>query len=185
VLDAVLSDFLLTGATEANNIVAYSGFTTIDFGGAPRLSRPFDELTFATPLSTVSFDAGSGLSVGSMLDVRAFNMSGGLLGSTSVALMPEFQRVSLSGMGITRLVYGVDDEFAEFAIDNLNTAPGLALVGAWYGVTKGYSAELFWYVWGSCTAGVLYGAYATWFGMRELARLAWRWNSPLRTLDRG
>jgi hypothetical protein len=124
VLDAVLSDFLLTGATEANNIVAYSGFTTIDFGGAPRLSRPFDELTFATPLSTVSFDAGSGLSVGSMLDVRAFNMSGGLLGSTSVALMPEFQRVSLSGMGITRLVYGVDDEFAQFAIDNLNTTPG-------------------------------------------------------------
>lgn len=62
---------------------------------------------------------------------------------------------------------------------------GLALVGAWYGVTKGYSAELFWYLWGSCTAGVLYGAYATWFGMRELARLAWRWNSPLRTLDRG
>ncbi len=104
--------------------MAYSGFTTIDFGGAPRLSRPFDELTFATPLSTVSFDAGSGLSVGSMLDVRAFNMSGGLLGSTSVALMPEFQRVSLSGMGITRLVYGVDDEFAQFAIDNLNTTPG-------------------------------------------------------------
>lgn len=124
VLDAVLSDFLLDGAAEARNILAYSGLTTIDFGGAnERLSMPFDVLNFAAPLRAVSFHAGSGLNVGSILDVRAFNAAGDLLDSTSVELMAELRRVSLSGLGIARLEYGVDDEFAEFAIDNLNTTP--------------------------------------------------------------
>jgi hypothetical protein len=61
---------------------------------------------------------------------------------------------------------------------------GLALVGAWYGVTKGYSSQLFWYFWGLISAGLVYGAYAIALGTGALARLAWRWNAPLRTLKR-
>jgi hypothetical protein len=37
---------------------------------------------------------------------------------------------------------------------------GLALVGAWYGVEKGYSSHLFWYFWGLILAGIIYGVYA-------------------------
>jgi hypothetical protein len=33
-------------------------------------------------------------------------------------------------------------------------------------------------------AGVAYGVYAIALGLRELARLAWRWNAPLRALKR-
>jgi hypothetical protein len=61
---------------------------------------------------------------------------------------------------------------------------GLALFGGWYGVTQGYSDGLFWYFWGLIAAGVVYGAYAIALGVRELAQLAWRWNAPLRTLNR-
>lgn len=61
---------------------------------------------------------------------------------------------------------------------------GVALLGAWYGITTGYSSGLFWYFWGMIAAGVAYGAYALTLGVRELGRLAWRWNSPLRTLKR-
>jgi len=61
---------------------------------------------------------------------------------------------------------------------------GVALMGAWYGVNKGYSSNLFWYFWGLISAGVIYGAYAITLGVREVARLAWRWNAPLRTLKR-
>jgi hypothetical protein len=61
---------------------------------------------------------------------------------------------------------------------------GLALAGAWYGFTKGYSSQLFWYFWGLISAGLLYGAYAIALGLGELGRLAWRWNAPLRTLRR-
>jgi hypothetical protein len=61
---------------------------------------------------------------------------------------------------------------------------GVALVGAWYGLTQGYSSNLFWYFWGMIVAGVAYGAYAIALGVRELARLAWRWNAPLRALKR-
>jgi hypothetical protein len=61
---------------------------------------------------------------------------------------------------------------------------GVALLGAWFGITTGYSAGLFWYFWGLITAGVLYGAYAIAIGVRQLAQLAWRWNAPLRTLNR-
>jgi hypothetical protein len=61
---------------------------------------------------------------------------------------------------------------------------GVALVGAWYGVTQGYSSNLFWYFWGMIVAGVAYGAYAIALGVREIARLAWRWNAPLRALKR-
>jgi len=61
---------------------------------------------------------------------------------------------------------------------------GLALVGAWYGITEGYSKNLFWHFWGMIAAGVVYGAYALTLGVRQLALLGWRWNAPLRTLNR-
>jgi hypothetical protein len=61
---------------------------------------------------------------------------------------------------------------------------GVALFGASYGIKVGYSSNLFWYFWGLISAGILYGAYAITLGVRELARLAWRWNAPLRTLKR-
>lgn len=61
---------------------------------------------------------------------------------------------------------------------------GIALFGAWYGVTEGYASQLFWYFWGLTAAGLAYGAYAISVGVREIARLAWRWNAPLRTLKR-
>jgi len=61
---------------------------------------------------------------------------------------------------------------------------GVALFGAWYGLTRGYSGALFWYFWGLIFAGVVYGLYAISVGLREIARLAWRWNAPLRTLKR-
>jgi hypothetical protein len=61
---------------------------------------------------------------------------------------------------------------------------GVALLGAWYGVTTGYSSGLFWHFWGMIAAGVAYGIYAIALGVREIGRLAWRWNSPLRTLKR-
>jgi len=61
---------------------------------------------------------------------------------------------------------------------------GLALFGGWYGVTQGYSDGLFWYFWCLIAAGVVYGVYAIAFGVRQLGQLAWRWNAPLRTLNR-
>ena len=61
---------------------------------------------------------------------------------------------------------------------------GVALLGAWYGITQGYSSNLFWYFWGMIIAGIAYGAYALSVGVRQLAQLAWRWNAPLRTLKR-
>jgi hypothetical protein len=61
---------------------------------------------------------------------------------------------------------------------------GMALLGAWYGVTEGYSSNLFWYFWAIIPAGILYGVYAIALGVRQVARLAWRWNAPLRTLRR-
>jgi hypothetical protein len=61
---------------------------------------------------------------------------------------------------------------------------GVALLGAWYGVTEGYSSHLFWYFWGLIAAGIVYGAVAIAAGLRDLATLAWRWNAPLRTLEK-
>jgi hypothetical protein len=61
---------------------------------------------------------------------------------------------------------------------------GVALFGAWYGLTEGYSSQLFWYFWGLSVAGIVYGAYAISLGAIAIARLAWRWNAPLRTLKR-
>jgi hypothetical protein len=61
---------------------------------------------------------------------------------------------------------------------------GVALFGAWYGLTEGYSSNLFWYFWGMISAGIIYGACAIAIGLRQVAGLAWRWNAPLRTLKR-
>ena len=61
---------------------------------------------------------------------------------------------------------------------------GLALVAGHYGITAGFPPQLFWYLWGMVAVGVVYGGYATGLGVRDLARLAYRWNAPLRTLKR-
>jgi uncharacterized protein DUF3137 len=61
---------------------------------------------------------------------------------------------------------------------------GLALVSGWYGLKEGFSTHLFWYLWGLIAAGVIYGAFAIASGVREVARLAWRWDAPLRSLKR-
>ncbi len=61
---------------------------------------------------------------------------------------------------------------------------GLALFSGWYGLKEGFSSHLFWYLWGLIAAGVIYGAVAVASGLREVARLAWRWDAPLRSLKR-
>jgi hypothetical protein len=61
---------------------------------------------------------------------------------------------------------------------------GVALFGAWYGIKEGYSSNLFWYFWGMITAGLAYAAFAIAGGAREIVRLAWRWDAPLRSLKR-
>ena len=38
--------------------------------------------------------------------------------------------------------------------------------------------------WQMIAAGIVYGGYAIALGLRELGRLAWKWNAPLRTLKR-
>jgi hypothetical protein len=61
---------------------------------------------------------------------------------------------------------------------------GVALFGAWYGIKQGYSSHLFWYFWGLIAAGLVYGAVVIPGGLREIAKLAWRWDAPLRSLKR-
>jgi hypothetical protein len=61
---------------------------------------------------------------------------------------------------------------------------GVALFGAWYGIKQGYSSQLFWYFWGMIAAGLIYGAVVIAGGLREIAKLAWRWDAPLRSLKR-
>ena len=61
---------------------------------------------------------------------------------------------------------------------------GVALFGAWYGIKQGYSSNLFWYFWGLIAGGLAYGTVATAGGVRDIARLAWRWNAPLRSVKR-
>jgi uncharacterized membrane protein HdeD (DUF308 family) len=60
----------------------------------------------------------------------------------------------------------------------------VAGVGGWYGVKVGYSANLFWPFWTLIAAGLVYGAFAVISGVRQLLALAWRWNAPLRGLQR-
>jgi hypothetical protein len=61
---------------------------------------------------------------------------------------------------------------------------GLALFTGWYGLREGFSSKLFWYLWGLIAAGLIYGSFAIVIGLREVAKLAWRWDAPLRTLKR-
>ncbi len=61
---------------------------------------------------------------------------------------------------------------------------GVALFGAYYGIKEGYSKQLFWYFWGLIAAGLGYGAVAISSGLRDIAKLAWRWDAPLRSLKR-
>lgn len=61
---------------------------------------------------------------------------------------------------------------------------GLALFAARYGLTEGFPDVVFWYLWSMTGAGLAYGAYAIALGVRQIARLAWKWKSPLRTMRR-
>lgn len=61
---------------------------------------------------------------------------------------------------------------------------GVALIGMQYGLTEGYSDALFWPLWSMSLAGLVYGAFAIGTGVRGLARLMWKWKSPLRTMHR-
>jgi len=61
---------------------------------------------------------------------------------------------------------------------------GIALFGMWYGIKQGYSENLFWYFWGLIATGLVYGAVTVSGSLRELARLAWGWDAPLRNLKR-
>jgi hypothetical protein len=61
---------------------------------------------------------------------------------------------------------------------------GVALFGAWYGIKEGYSQNLFWYFWGLIAVGLVYGAVTVSGSVRELLRLAWGWDAPLRNLKR-
>lgn len=61
---------------------------------------------------------------------------------------------------------------------------GVAAVFAKMGWTAGVSDQLFWYFWTMVTMGLGYGVYAVSVGVVQLARLAWKWNSPLRTMKR-
>jgi hypothetical protein len=61
---------------------------------------------------------------------------------------------------------------------------GVALLGAWYGIKEGYSQNLFWYFWGLIAVGLVYGAVTVSGSVRELVRLAWGWDAPLRNLKR-
>jgi hypothetical protein len=61
---------------------------------------------------------------------------------------------------------------------------GVALLGAWYGIKEGYSQNLFWYFWGLIAVGLVYGAVTVSGSVRELLRLAWGWDAPLRNLKR-
>ena len=82
-----------------------------------------------------------------------------------------FRLIGEGGMGAVYLMSG-----AVFG--------GLALVAARYGLTEGFPDRLFWYFWGLTSAGLAYGAYAVCLGVGQLARLAWKWGSPLRTMKR-
>ncbi len=61
---------------------------------------------------------------------------------------------------------------------------GLAVVAARYGVTEGFPEAAFWYWWSMTSLGLGYGANAISLGVRQLAQLAWKWKSPLRTMKR-
>ena len=92
-------------------------------------------------------------------------------GSGQVFSSPVFRLIGEGGMALVTVASGL-------------VFGGVAVVGGWYGVRVGYSANLFWYFWTLIAAGLAYGAFAMTSGVRQLLALAWRWNAPLRTLER-
>lgn len=84
--------------------------------------------------------------------------------------------------GVFRLVGEVGEPLAYVASGAL--FGGVALFGGWYGITEGYSSGLFWYFWGMIAAGLAYGAYAIALGGGQILKFVWRWNAPLRALNR-
>lgn len=62
---------------------------------------------------------------------------------------------------------------------------GLALYVGWYGLTEGFGDQFFWYFWSLVAAGLLYGAGAIGFALRQLGRFAWTLGAPLRGLRGG
>lgn len=132
VLDGLTSDFMVTGYSSPN-LVAYLSEAFIGPLSANITSEASDVITFSTPLSGVSFLAGSGLplGMGRTLDVRAFAGTM-MVDSESLELGDVLQMVSLTGMGITSVSLRAmqlfeDEEGVNFVIDNLNTTPAQAV----------------------------------------------------------
>lgn len=131
------SDFMVNGYSGLN-FLAYLSEAIIDFGGADRVSKAFDILTFSTPLSVVSFRVGSGLtgppaSAGRTLTVEAFDATDTPVASQSVVLGATLQDVTLSGNAIARLTLIAaldfdDEEGIGFVLDDIATTPASASV---------------------------------------------------------
>ena len=131
------SDFMVTGFS-APNFLAYLSEAIIDFSGAGSTSEASDVITFAAPLSALSFQVGSGLtgpppSADRLLTVQAFDASNMLVASQSVTLQSALQTVSLSGAAITRVTLAAALEFdgeegVGFVLDDLMTTPAGASV---------------------------------------------------------
>lgn len=75
-------------------------------------------------------------------------------GSGEVFSAPPWRLVDEGGMALTYVASG-----AMFG--------GVALIGARYGLTTGYSSQTFWYFWGMIGAGIAYSLYAIACGGRE------------------
>jgi hypothetical protein len=111
-------------------------------------------------------------------------------GATAVPFVPTYRAAipidTSSGQVFTSSIWRVVGE-GGLPLANMASGAifgGVAVIGAWYGFKEGYSHNLFWYFWGLIAAGLVYGVVALSGGVRELARLAWRWDAPLRTLKR-
>jgi len=150
VLDSQV-DFMVTGFSP-NNFLAYAQRVTIGrvLDDESKVSQAADELTFLTPVSSVSFLTGSGISQG-FLQVSAFAGTT-LVDSTMVnfnataSAIEALQRVTLRGAGITSVQYRINGatELEGFVVDNLEFNAAnvpeptmLLLVGA--GVTAAFA----------------------------------------------
>jgi hypothetical protein len=128
------SDFMITGYSPSN-FLAYLSEAFIDFAGSSTTSEASDVLTFSSPLSAVSFKAGSGLTPGAgrLLTVHGFNAGGMLVASQAITLGSTLQTVALSGQAITRVTLAATLDFTGeegvgFVVDDLMTTPAGAAV---------------------------------------------------------